>query len=141
MTIERCRRCRQAQTGFSLAEAVLAMVILSMAAAGVLLPAVSGATVQAEGLHRTLGAVLANDLVEQIVSMPFETIRDHRDDYEYTEQLQDASSTTFADSMYANFSRKVKCTWNEDQPFFLLVRVQVFYSGQEVASVYRLISQ
>ena len=144
MTIDRRQRHRRTRLGFTLMEAVLAMVILSMAAAGVLLPAVSGASVQAEGLHRTLGAVLANDLIEQIVATPFDQIVANIDDCNYTEpqgQLKDASGTTFTDSMYANFSREVTCTWDEDQVFFVLVTVRVFYSGQELVSVDRLISQ
>ena len=49
--------------GFSLAEAVMAVVVLGIAAAGILLPFTSGAAVQAEGVHRTLAAKLAADLM------------------------------------------------------------------------------
>jgi prepilin-type N-terminal cleavage/methylation domain-containing protein len=139
------------RAGFTLIEAVLAMVILSMAAAGVLLPAVSGASVRADGLHRTLGAMLANDLVEQIVNTPFGDIVT---EYNYTEdpgQLKDASGATFTDSMYANFSRDVSCRevnhvpgQTEESPapyFFILATVRVSYLGQELASIDRLISR
>ncbi len=143
MSINR-RRDGKTQGGFTLAEAVLAMVILSMAAAGVLLPAVSGASVQAEGLHRTLGAILANDAIERIVSTPFDQIVANLGDYNYTEpqgQLKDASGTTFTDSMYENFSREVTCAWDPNQDFFILVTVRVLYLGQELTSVMRLISK
>ena len=97
--------------GFTLAEATLAMVLLGIAAAGVLMPYASGASVQAEGLHRTLGAVLANDLIEQIVATPYGAIVDA---YNYTEsqgQLADSNGVLLTDSMYANFSRAVTCQY------------------------------
>lgn len=144
MTIDRRHRDRRTQTGFTLVEAVLAMVLLTMAAAGVLLPAVSGASVQAEGLHRTLAAVLANDAIEPIVAMPFDEIVVNLDGLNTTEaqgQLRDASGTIFSDSMYANFSRDVTCAWDPDQAYFVLVTVKVSYLGQELVSINRLISK
>ena len=45
----------------------MATVVLGIAAAGVLLPFVSGAAVQAEGAHRTLAAKLASDLMEEFI--------------------------------------------------------------------------
>ena len=152
MIIDRGTRYRRTQGGFTLIEAVLAMVLLSMAAAGVLLPAVSGASVQAEGLHRTLAAVLANDAIERIVAMPFDDIVVNPEDY-YSEdqgQLKDASENplTDSDSMYANFSREVKCEYvrvpQQDDtvtPNFIRVTVSVSYRGQQLVSVNRLISK
>ena len=52
----------------------MATVALSIAAAGVLLPFASGARVRAEGMNRTLGAKLASELMEEIVSTPFDRI-------------------------------------------------------------------
>lgn len=144
MTIDRRQRHRKTRGGFTLAEAMLAMVVLSLAAAGVLLPAVSGASIQAEGLHRTLGAVLASDAIEQIVSVPFDQVVANLGDYNYVEaqgQLKDASGTIFTDSTYDNFSRQVECTWDPNQDFFVLVTVRVFYLGREVMNVQRLISK
>ncbi len=148
MTIDRRKRSRKTPAGFTLAEAMLATVILGMAAAGVLLPVVSGASVQAEGLHRTLGAVLANDLIEQLVNTPFGDIVDKYNYPETQGQLKDASDTTFTDSMYANFSRNVACDYvyvpqqeDEDPKLFILATVTVSYLGQELASINRLISK
>jgi type II secretory pathway pseudopilin PulG len=50
--------------GYTLAEAMLAVVIVGAAASGVLLPFAGGAAVRAEGQHRTLAAKLADDLIE-----------------------------------------------------------------------------
>jgi len=58
--------------GFTLAEAMMAVVVLGIAAASLLLPFVSGAAVRAEGINRTLAARLASDLMEEIVNTPFD---------------------------------------------------------------------
>jgi prepilin-type N-terminal cleavage/methylation domain-containing protein len=148
MTINRVKSQRHRRHGFSLPEAMLAMVILGMAAAGVLLPFVSGASVQAEGLHKTLAAGLANDLLEQVVSTPFKQIVGK---YNYAEpqgQIKDASGTTFTDPIYANFGRDVSCSYirvpqqgDTVAPNFIFARVQVWYRGQQIATIDRLISK
>ncbi len=127
--------------GFTLLEATLAMVLLGVAAAGVLLPFAHGATAQAEGSHRTLGAILANDLIEQIIATPFESIVDQYNYAESQGQVKDASGTIITDSMYANFSRQVDCVWEPSQEFFIVATVRVTYRGQEVAAINRLISK
>jgi len=60
--------------GFSLAEAMIATVVLGVAAAGVLLPFAGGAKVRAEGERRTLAVKLAGDLMERFINTPFEDI-------------------------------------------------------------------
>jgi len=121
--------------GFTLAEAMMATVVLGIAAAGVLLPFTTGAKVRAEGMRRTLGAKLASDLMEQIISKPFhdpdgspydynlgpdagETMFadfDNLDDFDgYSEaqgQVKDATGTVFTGSNYTNFSRDVSCQY------------------------------
>jgi prepilin-type N-terminal cleavage/methylation domain-containing protein len=62
------------KAGFTLAEAMIATVVLGIAAAGVLLPFVDGAASRAEGMRRTLAANLAAGLMERIISTPFEQI-------------------------------------------------------------------
>lgn len=125
------------------------MVILGMAASGVLLPFVSGVSVQAEGLHKTLGAGLANDLLERVVRTPFEQIVATWDGYtEPQGQVKDASGTTFTDPIYANFNRDVSCYYvyvpqqgGLVAPNFILVTVRVRYRGQQTATINRLISE
>ena len=128
---------------------MLAMVILGMAAAGVLLPFVSGASVQAEGLHKTLAAGLANDLLERVIRTPFEQIAATWDGYkELQGQVKDASGATFTDPIYANFSRDVSCYYvyvpqqgGLVAPNFVLATVRVWYRGQQTATIDRLISK
>ncbi len=121
--------------GFTLMEAMLAVVVLGIAAAGVLLPFTSGASVRAEGARRTLGARLASDLIEEIVRKPFHDPNgsvydynpgpdagetgyakfDNIDDFHgYSEpqgQVKDAAGAVFTDSNYTYFSRSVVCEY------------------------------
>lgn len=153
MTFNRARHCKARQRGFTLAEAMLATVVLGIAAAGILLPFTSGATVQAEGMRRTLAAKLASDLMEEIISTEFNDIMDKYGTYTETQGhiVNDFyTGTEFTDPMYANFSRKVSCV-NVDVPIspggfsndvgFIHVTVWVYYSGKEIAIINRLVSE
>jgi len=126
---------RKNRTGFSLAEAMMATVVLGIAAAGVLLPFTSAASVRAEGTRRTLAAKLASDLMERITTKSFhdpdgsiyhyqlgpdagETAIgdfDNIDDFDgYTEsagQVTNAAGAIFTGPDYANFSRDVTCQY------------------------------
>jgi len=133
---------RATSGGFTLAEAIMAMVVLGIASAGVLLPFTSGARVQAEGIHSTIAAKLASDLMEQILNTPFEDIVEDYNDYSEPQgQVKDATGTVFTDPSYANFSRDASCAWDPDQDFFILVTVWVKYNGREIAVINRLISK
>lgn len=133
---------------FTLAEAMIATVVLGIAAAGVLLPFTSGAAVRAEGMRRTLGAKLASDLMQKIVNTPFEQIVA---DYNYSEpqgQVKDAGGVVFTDSNYAMLSRGSMCDYvyvpqesGTGVAKFILVTVRVYYSGKEIAIINRLVSE
>jgi prepilin-type N-terminal cleavage/methylation domain-containing protein len=135
--------------GFSLAEAMIATVVLGVAAAGVLLPFTSGAAVRAEGMRRTLGARLASDLMEEIIRTPFEDIVAGYDGYaEAKGQVKDAAGVVFSDSNYINFSRDASCEYvyvpqedEDEEAKFILATVRVYYSGREIAVINRLISR
>ncbi len=134
-------KLRTKNKGFSLAEAMIATVVLGIAAAGMLLPFTSGAAVRAEGARRTLAAKLAGDLMEEVINTPFGEIVSN---YNYTEsqgQVKDVSGAVFTDSNYANFSRGVSCEYAAGQPFFIIVTVWVKYNGNEIISLSRLISE
>jgi len=129
----------------------MALVILGLAAAGVLLPFSHGASVQAEGRRMTLAAKLADDLLERIIATPADQIVATWDGYaEAQGQVRDAGGTVFTDPSYANFSRRATChdgvylpqqngpPWPSDH---ILVSVQTSYQGREMASISRLISK
>jgi len=127
----------------------MATVVLGIAAAGVLLPFTSGAAVQAEGTHRTLGANLASDLIERVVNTPFAQIVANYNGYtEPQVQVRDASGALFTDPKYARFSRSVSCEYVympqqsvAAEQIFIRVTVRVYYSGKQVAAINRLVSK
>jgi Tfp pilus assembly protein PilV len=127
--------------GFTLAEAVIATVVLGIAAAGVLLPFTSGVSVRAEGMHRTLAAKLASDLIEQVINTPFSEIQTSYD--EPQGQIRDAAGNLLKDTdpSYANFSRTATCARWHGSDYFILVTVKVYYSGKQIAIINRLISK
>jgi prepilin-type N-terminal cleavage/methylation domain-containing protein len=137
--------------GFTLAEAMIATVILGIAAAGILLPFTSGQVVRAEGVHRTLGAKLAADLMEKIVNTPFNQIVAGYNGYsELKGHVKDSAGVAFisTDLNYANFSRSVSCdsVYTVQQAgtlpsVFIRVTVRVSYGGSELVSLTRLVSQ
>lgn len=144
------RRQNKIRKGFSLAEATIALVVLGIAAAGVLLPFTTGAKVRAEGTRRTLAAKLANDLMEEIVNTPFDQIIGQYDGYaEAQGQVKDANGVVFSDLNYANFSRDASCAYvyvppqSEllAPPNFILAMVRVYYSGSEMVVVNRLVHE
>jgi prepilin-type N-terminal cleavage/methylation domain-containing protein len=129
--------------GFSLAEAVIATVVLGIAAAGVLLPFTSGGSVRAAGARRTLGAKLASDLVEEFVNTSFEELAADGGGYvdEPQGQIKDVNGVVFSDPAYANFSRGASYEYYAGQPYFIVVTVWVKYNGEEIVSLKRLISK
>jgi len=135
--------------GFSLAEALLAVVILAIAAAGVLIPYTTGAGLRAEGVKRTTASRLAGDLMEQIVHTPFEQIISRYDGYnELLGQIKDADGIVFTDPAYANFSRQANCSYvyvpqesGNTQPVFIRAGVIVYYKTQTLVTLNRLISK
>jgi len=148
MTINGPVHCISGGRGFTLVEAMMAVVVLGIAAASLLLPFISGAALQAEGINRTLAASLANDLIEEVVNTPFDQIYTN---YNYSEpqgQVKDASGVVFTDKNYSRFSRQVICQYvNVPQatelksPKYIRVTIQINYDGKQIATINRLISK
>ncbi|MBN1795231.1 MAG: prepilin-type N-terminal cleavage/methylation domain-containing protein [Sedimentisphaerales bacterium] len=134
--------------GFTLAEAMIATVVLAIVAAAVLVPFVTGASVRAEGYRRTLAAKLAMELIEQILREDFDNVVSN---YNYTEpqgQVKDVTGVVYSDPAYSNYSRAVECVglWLDeesggDESMFIRATVRVYYNGAEIASVSRLIGR
>ena len=134
---------RTKHKGFTLAEAMMATVVLGIAAAGALLPFTSGAAVRAEGMRRTLGAKLAGDLMEEFINTSFEELVADGGGYvdEPQGQIKDVNGALFSDPAYANFSRGASCEYDASQPFFIIITVWVKYNGNEIVSLSRLVSK
>ena len=134
---------------FTLAEAMIATVVLGIAAAGVLLPFTSGAAVQAEGMRRTLGAKLASDLMQEIVNTPFnQIVAGYGAFSEAQGQVKDAAGAVFVDPNYTRFGREVSCQYvyvpqesGTESPKYIRVTVQIYYDGKQIATINRLVSE
>jgi len=141
-------KLRAKNKGFTLAEAMIATVVLGIAAAGLLMPFTSGLQVRAEGRRRTLAAKLAGDLMEEIINIPSWQIVDGYERVELQGQVKDATGAVFTDLNYANFGRDVSCEYvyvpqesGAAEANFILVTVRVYYSGREIVSLRRLIGR
>lgn len=92
--------------GFTLVEAMIAMVVLSVATAAVILPFSTGAALNAEGSRRTLGAKLAADLLEKIENTDYDLIYPIYDNYfEAAGSVTDVDGQVFTDPVYSRFGR------------------------------------
>ncbi|MCD4831218.1 MAG: type II secretion system GspH family protein [Anaerohalosphaeraceae bacterium] len=137
--------------GFTLAEAMMAMVILSIATAGLLLPFASSAAVQEEGVNRTLAVKLACDLLEDIVNTNFGDIIATYGSYtEADGAMQSAGGAgVLTGNLYAGYSRDAVCeyiyTAQQDgldpQPNFIRITVRVHHNGAKKAEIVRLKSK
>lgn len=134
--------------GFSLAESMIALVILGFAASAVTVPFTSGSKVRAEGMRRTLAADLANNMMECVLNTDFANIISN---YNYSEpkgQIKNYQGNNFTDLRYSKFSRtvasqKVYVTQesNNFDPKFIHVTVIVYYDGIAMVTINRLISR
>jgi type II secretory pathway pseudopilin PulG len=134
--------------GFTLIEALIALVILMIAAAGLILPFASSAAVQEQGCKQTIAAKLACDLMEQIIDANFEQIIPTYGSYtEQKGQVKDADGVIFNDPMYADFSKEAVCEeiYVPPQSFgtknFIKITVIVRQNGLKLAEVTRLKSK
>lgn len=140
---------RKLKKGFTLAEALLATALLAIAAAGVLLPFASGASLQAEGSYLNIASNLATDMVSIISYQPFDDIVPNYDGYTETAgQIKDTSGTVISDPGYANFARSVSCTpvhlpqqAGLAEENFILVEVTITYKDAEMFKLTKLISR
>jgi len=145
---EKMKRFRSIQA-FTLAEAMISVVILSIASCGLLLPFTSGMSVRAEGGRRTMTAKLCGDIIETIVSSDFDNIVPTYDGYsEAAGELLSASGEVLTGEMYGGLSRQVSCDYvyvpqekSVGDSNFILITATVSYNGREVASVNRLVSR
>ncbi len=135
---------------FTLIEALIALVILMIAAAGLILPFASSAAVGEQGCSQTIAAKLACDRIEQIIADSNDWIGN------YTEEkghIKNAAGADFTDPMYADFSREAICEYVEyvpqqgnfetrqQQTNFIKITVSVYQNGLKLAEVTRLKSK
>ncbi len=135
--------------GFTVAEALIAMVLLGLAASGMLIPFASGTSLQIEGGRKTLASKLASDLMEEVIQTDFDEIIDTYDEYsEEKGQAKNRWGELFDSDIYDEFSRTVSCQEvymlqqeGTDAANIIKVTVVVSYDGREMVSLSRLVSR
>lgn len=143
------KQFRAFRKGFTLAEALLATALLSIATAGAVLPFTSGASVQAEGIHRTFAAGLADDLMQKIMVEDFNDIISIYGSYTESQGgIKDAAGNVINDPGYYPFSRQSTCTEvflsqqdGSGDENFILATVTVSYNGKALVEIQRLIAK
>ncbi|MHC4271252.1 MAG: type IV pilus modification PilV family protein [Planctomycetota bacterium] len=137
------------ENGFTMTEAILAMVILGIASVIVILPFSTGAAIQAEGLHRTIGANLASELMEKVTNTSFGDIVTTYDGYSEPEGgLKDFDGQLYSGSNYEHFNREVSCDYvyvpqesGDKEAKYILITVRVYYQGGQIAAIHKLLSK
>ncbi|HEG44534.1 hypothetical protein LCGC14_3129370 [marine sediment metagenome] len=125
---------------FTLVEAMIAMVVLSIAASGVLLPFAAGASAQMEGARRTLATKLASDRLEKVISTGYDKVFDYA--YESEGSMTDANGNFLDDPIYSDFRRGVTpdpATLGDVS--LVWVTVTVYYKGEEAAILTTLVGR
>ena len=127
----------------------MAMVVLGIAAAGLIIPFSTAAAVQNESTIQTLGAKLAGDFLETIITADFSQIVAAYDGYSESQgQVKDSEGESFSDPAYAKFSRNVTCEYiyvpgqaGIVSSNFIKITVRVYTDGREVAKLTALKSK
>ena len=134
---------RTKNNGFTLIEATIAMVLLAMAAAGILLPFANAVSVQAEGARQTLAANLATEMMEKVLlSEPNDIIATFDEYAEAKGAMLDTKGDLLTDSIYTGFSRSVASQAVTVKSVPLVnITVSVAYEGNEMTRVTTLAGQ
>jgi prepilin-type N-terminal cleavage/methylation domain-containing protein len=135
--------------GFTLVEAMMALVVLTVSASAVVLPYSSGAAVLAEGSRRTLAAKLAGDLLDEIAVTDYSDIMSVYGSYSESQGniFKAGSWDTFDNEIYSNFSRTTVCKYytigsgRNITPMGIKVTVTVSYDGRQLASISTLVAK
>ena len=130
-------------SGFTLIEATGAMLMLALAAAGILVPFANAASVQAEGARQTLAANLATEMMEKVLLSEPNTILSSFGGYVETKgAMLDTKGVVLSDSVYTGFSRSVvsEAVTVKSVPL-VNITVSVAYEGNEMTRVTTLAGQ
>jgi prepilin-type N-terminal cleavage/methylation domain-containing protein len=132
---------KRKKSGFTLLEATIAMVVLAVAAAGILLPFANAASVQLEAARQTMAANLASELMEKVIVTSYGSIVSTYNGYSESEgALLDTAGNVHTGYDYNGFSRSVIC-----QPVtvgsigLIRVTVVVMYENAEMTRITTLV--
>ncbi len=127
---------RSKRRGFTLAEAMIAMVILAAAAAAVILPFSAGAAVHTESARQAIAAQLASEMLERLKGESFNILWLYDGYVEAAGAMYDANWQVYSGDAYKQFWRRTTCRdavvggqtlkW---------ITAYVYYGDREVISV------
>ena len=133
------KRGTKNRKAFTLAEAMIAMVILAIATSAVILPFSTAGALTQEGAKRTLAATLAADLLEEFQNMHFDFIP-FRCYPELEGLVEDANGQFFSDPVYSKFARISTCSdaivGGES---LIWATVYIYYNNIEILQISTLI--
>jgi prepilin-type N-terminal cleavage/methylation domain-containing protein len=135
----------RANKGFTLIEAMMAMVILAVAASGIMVSFAAAASVQTEAQRRIIASRLAADKIEYLAALEFATLETYVGKSIIPESADDGSlmdntGTVLTGNAYAGLSRTVSCKYAPVAGTNLIwVTVAVDYKGLPVAHLSTLI--
>ncbi len=117
------------------------MVVLAIAAAGILLPFANAASVQTEASRQTMAASLASELMEIISATTYADIITTYNGYQEADGgLLDATLAVHTGEAYSGFSRSAACqTATVGTINMIAVTVTVYYDGNEMTRITTLV--
>lgn len=134
---------KQHNTGFTMIEATIAMVILAVAAAGILLPFGAAAATQDEALKQFMAANLGTELMEKVLfTEPNDIITTWDGHVEGQGAMCDAAKVVYSDLIYNKFSRSVQCIPAVTASVnMVVVNVYVYYDGREMTRLMTMVKE
>jgi prepilin-type N-terminal cleavage/methylation domain-containing protein len=137
------KRGTKNRKAFTLAEAMIAMVILAIATSAVILPFSTAGALTQEGAKRTLAATLAADLLEEIQNTDFAWIPMFYDNiFEPAGTVRDANWQIFTDPVYSKFARLSTCsTANVGGEDLIWATVYIYHNNIEIFQISTLIGR
>ncbi|MGC9455171.1 MAG: type IV pilus modification PilV family protein [Phycisphaerae bacterium] len=137
--------------GFTLVEAMAGVTVLAIATTAIIMPFTTGAAHEREQARRSVAVCLATELMEQILSLPFESetgesIIDYNGHSEPIDPMLADDGTVLDDPAAAGMTRTATCEYvyvagqdTSEPPNFIRVTVSVNYRGDTVVRLSRLI--
>jgi Tfp pilus assembly protein PilV len=160
-------RSHRVRAGFTLAEALLATVILLIAITAITLPFAAGARAEQADARMCLAVSLAQEMMEEILAKPFldpqgatevgpdagetrrarfDNVDDYHGYYEGSRQIADATGALLTTPIATGLTRQVTCQYvyvsgqDTTKPAtFVRVIVTVAYNGSPLVTLTRLV--
>lgn len=129
--------------GFTMIEATIAMVVLAVAAAGILMPFGSAAAVQEEGRLQVVATNLATELMEKVLLTDPDLLVSGYDNFtEPKGAMIDTAGNAYSGFRYSRFSRKVSCVpATVASVDMVIVTVFVYENNREVVRLQTMVKK